>query len=82
MGDAIDLGTDGGHDDEGARAARARAICPFLNTKQAAFHLGLSPRTLAKMRNRGEGPRARHHGLIYRYHIDDLERWSLEQSHA
>lgn len=71
-----------GDDEAGARAARARTICPYLNTKQAAFHLGLSHRTLADMRVRGKGPRARRHGTTYRYHIDDLERWSLGESNA
>ncbi|MET3762495.1 helix-turn-helix domain-containing protein [Sphingomonas sp. UYEF23] len=69
-------------DDAGARAARARAACPYLNTKQAAFHLGLSHRTLADMRIRGKGPRARRHGVTYRYHIDDLDRWSLGEANA
>lgn len=84
MGDAVDTeGRQCGAEREaGSRAERARTVCPYLNTKQAAFHLGLSHRTLAKMRNRGEGPRARRHGIIYRYHIDDLERWSLGQVDA
>lgn len=66
-------------DDTGARAVRARRICPFLNTKQAAFHLGLSHRTLIRWRNHGQGPRARKHGVVYRYHIDDIEKWSLNR---
>lgn len=63
-------------DDENDRADKARHGSPFLDTKRAAFYLGLSPRTLAAMRQKGRGPVARKHGHIYRYHIDDLDRWS------
>lgn len=58
------------------RAQSARKTCPFLTTKQAAFHLGLAPITLRKMRADGRGPRCRLHGRTWRYHIDDLEDWS------
>ncbi|MBW4332239.1 helix-turn-helix domain-containing protein [Stakelama sp. CBK3Z-3] len=63
-------------DDENARAAIAREGCPYLNTGQAAFHLGLSPRTLETMRRTGRGPRFRRHGGSVRYHINDLDGWS------
>jgi hypothetical protein len=63
-------------DDENARAAKAREGSPFLNTKQAAHYLNLSPRTLATMRCDGRGPLCRKHGATWRYHIDDLEAWS------
>lgn len=63
-------------DDEIARAAQARRGSPFLNTKQAAFYVGLSARTLEKMRVQGRGPRYRKHGRYVRYHIDDFEAWS------
>lgn len=65
-------------DDENARARRARMASPFLDTKQAAHFLVLSPKTLANMRWRDSGPRFRKHGRFVRYHIDDLERWSLD----
>jgi hypothetical protein len=65
-------------DDENARAAVARKGCPYLNTEQAAFHLGLSPRTLQAMRRTGKGPRFRRHGNRVRYHIDDLGAWSID----
>ncbi len=58
------------------RAQSARKTCPFLTAKQAAFHLGLATITLRKMRAEGRGPRCRLHGRTWRYHIDDLERWS------
>lgn len=38
---------------------------------------GLSPRTLEKMRSSGHGPCFRKHGRYVRYHIDDLDDWSL-----
>ena len=63
-------------EDENARAAVARKGCPYLNTKQAAYHLGLSIRTLQAMRHDGTGPRFRRHGSMVRYHVDDLGDWS------
>lgn len=74
-------------DDEIARAATAKKGCPFLNTAQAAFYIGLSHRTLEKMRTRRVGPRYRKHGRFVRYHIADLDDWSkgisgADASHA
>lgn len=63
-------------DDDISRAATARKGSPFLNTAQAAFYVGLSQRTLEKMRVVGGGPAYRKHGRYVRYHIDDLESWS------
>jgi excisionase family DNA binding protein len=63
-------------DDIADRARAARETCPFLTTKQAAFHLGLAYSTLKKMRMKGRGPRCRLHGRTWRYHIDDIETWS------
>ena len=65
-------------DDEIARAANAKKGSPFLNTDQAAHYVGLSRRTLEKMRTAGGGPRFRKHGRYVRYHIDDLDVWSAE----
>ncbi|MBB5685021.1 helix-turn-helix domain-containing protein [Sphingobium boeckii] len=64
------------------RADRARRSCPYLDSKQAAYHLGLSHRTLAKMRLNGRGPRVRRHGHVCRYHIDDLDAWSRDSDGA
>jgi len=66
--------------DEATRAAAARKGSPFLNTAQAAFYIGLSKRTLEKMRTTGTGPKYRKHGRYVRYHIDDLNAWS--EGHA
>ncbi|ESW78133.1 helix-turn-helix domain-containing protein [Mesorhizobium sp. M1307] len=63
-------------DDENERAARAKKGSPFLNTAQAAFYIGLSQRTLEKMRLKGGGPQFRKHGRYVRYHIDELDDWS------
>jgi predicted DNA-binding transcriptional regulator AlpA len=63
-------------DDENERAARAKKGSPFLNTAQAAFYIGLSLRTLEKMRLKGHGPKFRKHGRFVRYHIDELDAWS------
>jgi predicted DNA-binding transcriptional regulator AlpA len=67
-------------DDCVARAERARHGNPFLNTAQAAFYLGLSARTLRRMRVKGEGPSPRRHARMVQYHIDDLEAWSRARS--
>lgn len=69
-------------DDEIARAAKAKKGSPFLNTDQAAFYIGLSRRTLEKMRTHGGGPRFRKHGRYVRYHIVDLDGWSVGESRA
>lgn len=62
--------------DDNKRAAEARKGSPFLSTREAAFYLGLSYRTLEKMRLTGDGPRFRKHGRYVRYHIADLDAWS------
>ncbi|MGE3476037.1 MAG: helix-turn-helix domain-containing protein [Rhodospirillaceae bacterium] len=62
------------------RAAKARRGSPYLNTSQAAHYLGLSPRTLEKMRGLGYGPTFRKHGRYVRYHIEDLDGWSVVHS--
>ena len=62
--------------DEDIRADNAKKRSPFLNTAQAAFYVGLSKRTLEKMRVLGGGPIYRKHGRYVRYHIDDLNAWS------
>ena len=66
-------------DDRSARAAAARTGSPYLNTPQAAHYLGLSQRTLERMRTLGIGPAYRKHGQQVRYLIDELDRWSAEQ---
>ena len=63
-------------DDENDRAQRAKRASPFLNTEQAAFYLGLNPRTLQRLRRTAKGPRVRRHASRVRYHIDDLDAWS------
>jgi len=66
--------------DEHERAARAKKGSPFLDTAQAAHYVGLSRRTLEKMRVVGGGPRYRKHGRYVRYHIDDLDEWSASRA--
>ena len=62
--------------------ATAKKGSPFLNTAQAAFYIGLSKRTLEKMRVTGGGPKYRKHGRYVRYHIDDLNAWSEGRAKA
>ena len=68
-------------DDEIVRAANAKKGSPFLSTAQAAHYVGLSRRTLEKMRVVGGGPGYRKHGRYVRYHIDDLDAWSKSRAH-
>ncbi|MDD4616739.1 MAG: helix-turn-helix domain-containing protein [Alphaproteobacteria bacterium] len=63
-------------EDENSRAVRARQGSPFLTARQAAHYLGLSEKTLEKMRATDRGPHFRKHGRFVRYHIDDLDTWS------
>jgi predicted DNA-binding transcriptional regulator AlpA len=62
--------------DHGASLPAAKLACPFLTTPQAADFIGLSDRTLERMRTEGLGPDYRKHGRYVRYHIDDLQAWS------
>lgn len=57
-------------------ADQARKESPFLTTSQAGIYVGLSRRTLEKMRTTGNGPIYRKHGRYVRYHIADLDAWS------
>jgi excisionase family DNA binding protein len=59
-----------------AQPDQARKESPFLTTTQAGTYVGLSRRTLEKMRTTGNGPAYRKHGRYVRYHIDDLDAWS------
>jgi hypothetical protein len=67
------------------RAERAKRGNPYLNTAQAAHYLGLSVRTLQRMRSPGtdlDGPFARRHARMVQYHIDDLDAWSRTRAAA
>lgn len=59
----------------------SRKGSPFLNTAQGAHYLGLSRKTLEKLRVIGGGPRFRRHGHHVVYHIGDLDSWSEERAH-
>ena len=63
-----------------SRAQEARSDCPFLTAKEAAFYLGLAVITLKGMRKKGTGPKCRKHGRDWRYHIADLDAWSLSNA--
>ena len=58
------------------RTQHARTESPFFTTTQAGSYVGLSRRTLEKMRTTGTGPAYRKHGRYVRYHIADLDAWS------
>jgi len=74
--------TDVPDSDANARAALARRGSPFLAPDQAAFYLGVSPRTLQEYRSAGTGPRFRRHSRHIRYHVDDLDAWSRSVGEA
>ena len=63
-------------DDNVARVPAAKLASPFLTTPQAADFIGLSDRTLERMRTKGQGPDYRKHGRYVRYHINHLKAWS------
>lgn len=48
----------------------------YLDTRAAAAHLGLSPRTLDRYRVSGEGPASYKLGTRVRYRLADLEAWA------
>lgn len=70
-------------DDDIMRAERARSGSPYLNTAQAAHYLGISVRSMQRMRagkSDREGPTPRRHARMVLYHIDDLQGWSQARS--
>jgi predicted DNA-binding transcriptional regulator AlpA len=67
-------------DDDIQRAERAKRGSPYLNTAQAAHYLGVSVRSMQRMRAKGEGPTPRRHARMVQYHIDDLQAWSQARS--
>ncbi|MXY39294.1 MAG: helix-turn-helix domain-containing protein [Rhodospirillaceae bacterium] len=48
----------------------------YLNTKQAAAHLNMRPKTLARYRVSGGGPVYHLLGRLVRYLREDLDRWA------
>lgn len=52
---------------------------PHLSARQAAVWLGVSARTLHRMRERGGGPDHYRFGHRFLYRIEDLERWAAER---
>jgi predicted DNA-binding transcriptional regulator AlpA len=66
--------------DEIGRAEAARHGTPYLNTAQAAHYLGISERSLQRMRAKGTGPTPRRHMHMVQYHIDDLIAWSKSRA--
>lgn len=65
-------------DDDIRRAERAKRGSPYLNTAQAAHYLGISVRSMQRLRAKGQGPTPRRHMQMVLYHIDDLDSWSCE----
>ena len=58
------------------RPARRRMGRRYVNTREAAARLGLSPSTLARYRITGTGPWYYRFGGCVRYRGDDLEAWA------
>lgn len=54
----------------GIREGRA-----WLTTEEAAEHLAVSKRTLARLRRSGDGPKFARRGQIIRYRTADLDEW-------
>lgn len=51
----------------------------FLNTKQAAKQLRVSPRTLEKFRVQGAGPRFFKIGRLVYYTVQTMEEWTASR---
>ena len=51
----------------------------YLNTEQAAVHLNMQPKTLARYRVTGEGPVYHVFGRLIRYVREDLDKWAKER---
>lgn len=68
--------------EKGKRRSRpeARAMTAqregYLTTKQAAYYLGLSVRTLEGLRQRRRGPQGYRIGRGWYYDVRDVERWA------
>ena len=62
---------------EGDRLMRDHTT--YLDTRAAAAHLGLSPRTLDRYRVSGEGPEFYKLGTRVRYRLADLEAWAASR---
>ena len=55
----------------------------FLNDRQAARYLGLSPSRWARLKSAGELPKPRvTQGTDAKYHKSDLDRWASERHRA
>ena len=64
------------HDPGPERPARRRKGRRYVNTREAAERLGLSPSTLARYRSTGAGPCFYCFGGCVRYRGDHLEAWA------
>ena len=64
----------GGHGGHGAPAASHEQR--YLNTKQAARYLGVSPKKLHRLRTEGGGPAYYKFGKSVRYRREDLDEWA------
>jgi excisionase family DNA binding protein len=61
--------------------AVARGRDEYLSDEQLAAELGISDRTPAGWRLRGEGPAYTKIGALVRYRRSDLDRWLAAQRH-
>jgi excisionase family DNA binding protein len=60
----------------GSSTTEAQLPSPFLSTEDAGVYLGLSPRTLERLRFEGRGPAYRKHGRLVVYTREALNAWS------
>lgn len=54
----------------------------YLSTREAAAHLGLSTRTLDRLRVSGDGPVFLRFGSRVRYLREDLDTWAMKRRRA
>ncbi len=72
----VGLVTPAATGNEGTATTERGMSSPFLSTEEAGVYLGLSPRTLERLRFEGRGPTYRKHGRIVVYTREALNAWS------
>lgn len=60
----------------------ARAQEPLIGVKEIAARLGVSPKTVRRMRERGELPPAFDLGAVLRWRPEDVDQWLADHTEA
>lgn len=63
----------------GLERVKGQQPVALITTREAAARLGLSPKTLCKLRVVGGGPRFAKLGAAVRYDLADIEAWAASR---